>query len=192
MEHIWIRQRLFINFRKSEAMRYYLLQTPEFFTDGIDIIDFHKKVGFRSFYDDRLYELPSRSILYTVHKEYGFYPDIVLDPMPLFSSNAWAAIQAFMGKIYHVHFILMDKETRIHKNYYCPCFGRINGRTEFFNGKPGAVTIYLKEPLPKDIQAVYLREGDRISVIAALDLLESLMRRGLCDMKLIPATIVEE
>lgn len=172
-------------------MRYYLLQTPDFFTDEIDIIDFHKKVGFNSFYNDKLYNLPSRCILYINHKEYAFYSDIVLEPIPLFSEKAWDAVQLFMGNVFHAHFILMDKETRIHKNYYCPSFRRIKGKTEFFKDKPGKVNVYLMEPMPRDLPFVYLKDGDRIQILAALDILESLMRRGLCNIKLLTAIISE-
>lgn len=174
-------------------MKYYLLQTPDFFTDGIEIIDFHKAVDYGAFYKDAMHRIPSGRIFQIRHGEYAAYPHILLEPLPLFSESARETIQLYMGKLFHVHFILMDEETRDYNHYYCPSLRRISGKTEPVPrlGKAGGIRVYLDGKMPEDLSLLYLKTEGGIQVLLGLDLAESLMRKGLNDINLVPAEIKE-
>lgn len=174
-------------------MKYYLLQTPEFFTDSIDIIDFHRAVDYRAFYDDAMYRMPSDHIYQIRHREHVVYPDILLQPLPLFSESARDTIQLFMGKLFYVHFILMDEVTRDYHHYYCPFLRRLNGKTESVSrpGKTCSIRILTDEKMPENLSLLYMKTNDKIQVLIGLDLAESLMRKGLSDIDLLPVEIKE-
>ena len=53
---------------------------------------------------------------------------------------------------------------------------------------PKAV-IFQKELIPEDYPAVYLEDGEQLHVILRLDLVESLLRSGLCSVNLCPVKI---
>lgn len=167
-------------------MKYYLLQKPEYFTGMIDILDFHKYVDYRAVIEDRAYCLPAHYMLLARRREYAQPPDILLEPLPLFGEKAWEAVRCFMAEPLAIHFILMDEKTRESIHYYYPSFRRINGRVEVQERGKGAA-LFLEGGIPEDIPVVYVQEEGKIWTLAALDLLESLMRNGLCDIKLVPA-----
>ena len=54
------------------------------------------------------------------------------------------------------------------------------------------IKIHLEEKFPEDLSVWYLDDGEEIQVLMGLDLLECLMRKDLCDIRLLPVQIVEE
>ncbi len=169
-------------------MKFYLLEKPQDFTGEADMLDFHRLVDYRDFDRNQMYRMPQRLIIYTRHKEYGEYPEILLDPLPLFSEKMWKGIGNFMEKPLHTQFILMDEKTRHGKSYYTPAFRRISAKVmkKQKQGKVGPVELLLKEAIPEDVPALYLQEERRVWVMVRLDLLESFMRLGLRDIRLLP------
>ncbi len=169
-------------------MKFYLLEKTEGFTGEIEILNFYQSVNVQDFVNDRMYRFPSRVLMQIKHKEYMDYPEILLDPLPLFKENLWKSILQFVEKPLHTHFMLMEEKTRHTENYYCPSFRRIKGSVKI-EGEPGekqTVRIFIKEGIPEDVPAFYLQDENRIWVMLRLDLLESLMRMGLCDIGLLP------
>lgn len=174
-------------------MRYYLLQKPDWFTGGIDIIRLHQRLDYRWFSQEQMHRLPSMTTLWIRHKEETEYSAILLEPLPLLNDTAWSVLQLFMKKPPHMHLILRDEKTRDIFHYFCPDLRRIKGRVDL-SGKTGdreEARCYLEDALPEGLPIMYLKDGDRIQVVMGVDMLESLMRRGLCDIKLIPIVIME-
>ena len=48
------------------------------------------------------------------------------------------------------------------------------------------VSLLSEECIPEAIPALYVQDGEKIWVMLRQDLLESLMRMGLCEVKLLP------
>ena len=169
-------------------MKFYLLEKPDWFTGEIDILRFHQGVNYQDFADNRMYRLPKRLMLYTKNKEYGEYPDILLDPLPLFSENMWMSILQFMDEPLHTHFILMEEKTGQARHYYSPDFKRIKGRVirNKEEGERTTASLLLEGNVPENVPILYLEEARRIWVMVQLDIAESFIRRGLCDVKLFP------
>ncbi|MDD7050172.1 MAG: hypothetical protein PUI41_04535 [Lachnospiraceae bacterium] len=169
-------------------MKFYLLEQPDWPTAEIDVLNFHHSVNYRDFIQDQMYRLPARLMLYIRHKEYVEYPGILLMPLPLFSKNMWKCIGNFMKEPLHTHFIFMDEKTRHSEQYYCPAFRRVKGRVvmEEQKGSIQPVSLLSEECIPEAIPALYVQDGEKIWVMLRQDLLESLMRMGLCEVKLLP------
>lgn len=169
-------------------MKFYLFEKPEWFTGDMDILDFHKSINMQDFMNDRMHRIPAMLFMQIKHREYVEYPGILLEPIPLFEEKLWQSILQFMEKPIHTHFLLMDEKTRHTRNYYCPDFRRIKGSVKI-TGEPGerqTAQLVLEEERVKDIPAFYLQDGRRLWMMFRLDLVESFMRQGLCDIKLIP------
>ncbi len=169
-------------------MRFYLLDKTEEFTGEIEILNFYQSMNVQDFVNNRMYRLPSRVLMQIKHKEYMDYPGILLDPLPLFKENLWKSILQFVEKPLHTHFMLMEEKTRHTQNYYCPAFRRIKGSVKIEGelGEKRTAHILLKKGIPEAEPAFYLQNESRIWVALRLDLLESLMRMGLCNISLLP------
>lgn len=175
-------------------MRYYLLKTPDIFNGDIEILRFHQQLDYRLFSSNRMYQMPSKIVLQIRHRERTEYPAILLEPLPLFNKMAWTTIQSFMKKPLHTHFIFLDEKTKDSYQYFCPAFRRARGKLEssLIQEAANGIKIYLEESLPEDLPVWYLDNGEEIQVFMALDILESLMRKDLCDIQLLPVQIMEE
>ena len=175
-------------------MRYYLLKKTDFFTGEMEIIDFHQQLDYRLFSADRMYQMPTRLTFRIKHREYAEYPQILLDPLPLFNKTVWRTMQSFIKKPLHTHFIFLDEKTRDTYHYYCPLLHRVRGKQEFYGeqGEVSKVRIYPKDTFPDGLPVLYLDDGSCIQVLMGLDILESLMRKDLCDIRLVPVQIMEE
>ncbi len=175
-------------------MRYYLLKTSDVFNGEIEILHFHEQLDYRLFSGDRMHEMPSKVVLQIRHKERMEYPPILLEPLPLFNKMVWTSIQSFMKKPLHTHFILLDEKTKDSYHYFCPVLRRVRGRLNHpvKQGDIKEIKIHLEEKFPEDLSVWYLDDGEEIQVLMGLDLLECLMRKDLCDIRLLPVQIVEE
>ena len=175
-------------------MRYYLLDKPELFDGEVEIINFYQQLDYRVFSSDRMYQMPSRITFQIRHKERIEYPPVLLEPLPLFNKMAWNTIQSFMKKPLHTHFIFIDEKTKDIHHYFCPSFRRVKCRQVFGVRQDGMkeVKIYSEEAFPDGLPVLYLDDGNKILVLMRLDILESLMRKDLCDIRLLPVRIMEE
>ncbi|MGN0304841.1 MAG: hypothetical protein ACI4D2_01650 [Lachnospiraceae bacterium] len=169
-------------------MKFYLLEKPDWFTAEINVLNFHHRVNYQDFVHNRMYRIPERLMLYIEHREYAQYPEILLSPLPLFSERMWKCLGNFMEKPIYTHFIFMDKKTRHSEQYYCPALRRVKGRVipEERKGGIQPVSFLGEEAVLEDIPALYVQDRDKIWVMLRQDLLESMMRMGLCDVKLLP------
>ncbi len=174
-------------------MKYYLLRKPEFFNGELDIINFHRQVNYRQFADDRMYQMPSRITLRIRHRERLEYPQILLEPLPLFHETAWKTIQDFMKEPLHTKFLFQDEKTGEIYRYFCPAFRRVRGKAAFAGGRGEAMTVEVcpEESFPGGLPALYLADADKIYVLMGLDILESFMRKDLCDIRFLPVQIME-
>ncbi|MBQ9989542.1 MAG: hypothetical protein IJP31_01155 [Lachnospiraceae bacterium] len=164
-------------------MKFYLLEKPEWFTGEMNILNIHGSLNMQDFIQDRMYCMPSRLLMQIRHREYAEYPGILLDPLPLFEKKMWECILRFMDRPIHTHLLLMDQKAGNNREYYCPDFRRVKGSVKITEGK---AYLLLEEKRPKHVPAFYLQKEQRIWVMIRLDLLESFMRAGLCDLRLIP------
>ena len=69
-------------------------------------------------------------------------------------------------------------------------FFRINGSVDRGTGKNRGI-VHLTGTWPEDIPAVYVQTGEKLQVLVRLTLLESLMRRGLDGVEVLPVRIQE-
>ena len=113
---------------------------------------------------------------------------ILLSPFPLFRAEAKKSLDLFLWDCEYREFIFLDQKKSKRVLYYLPFFPRISGAAGSKN-KMGELAVTLFDEWTEDIPIIYLKEERRMRVILRLDLLESLMRKGLCGVELIPVQI---
>lgn len=174
-------------------MKYYLLKKPDTFNGEMDVVNFHRKVDYRQFTKDQMYRMPSRITCRIRHRERREYPLILLEPLPLFHETAWKTLQVFMKKPLHTEFLFQEEVTGEIYHYVCPAFHRIRGKVTFLGrrGEKEEAGLQPEEAFPEGLPALYVENGDKIYVLMSLDILESLMRKDLCDIRLLPVQIME-
>lgn len=166
-------------------MRYYLLQSLE----GIrvpDIKNFNQAVNYRAFEENDVKRMPDRNVCLLGRTcDLGL---ILLSPFPLFRAEAKKSLDLFLWDCEYREFIFLDQKKSKRVVYYLPFFPRIRGAAGSKN-KMGELVVTLFDEWTEDIPIIYLKEERRMRVILRLDLLESLMRKGLCGVELIPVQI---
>ncbi|MBD5552693.1 MAG: hypothetical protein HDQ96_16255 [Lachnospiraceae bacterium] len=151
-----------------------------------NIQNYNQTINYRAFEQNQPYKLPERSVCIL---NAPFDTSIVLfDPFPLFSSEAKKSLELFLWDCRYKEFIFLDQKNNKREKYFLPFFYRIKGRLgRQEDGKE--TSVYLESPWPKDIPVVYLQTEQQILVLIRLDLLESLMRKGLCGVEVIPVKL---
>ncbi len=166
-------------------MERYLLKEPK----GIRVPDiryYNQVIDYRAFVNGQFYKIPKRSVcVLNNHPDQGL---VLLRPLPLFHAEAKKSLDLFLWDLRYREFIFLDQKEHSSERYFLPLFRRIKGS---MGGKveEGRTEVYLEEALPEDLPAVYLQTGEEFHVLLGLDLLESLMRRGLYSARAVPVKI---
>ena len=159
--------------------------------DGIrepDIRDYNQVINYQAFEKDQPYKMPERSVC--VLKNEADLGLILLSPFPLFHMEARKSLDLFLWDCRYKEYIFLDQKNNKSEQYYLPFFMRIKGNIDEQEDKGGTV-VHLSSPWPEDIPVIYLQTGEKLMVLVRLELLESLMRRGLCGVELAPVRIQE-
>lgn len=165
-----------------KKMKCYLLKELE----GVrapDIQNYNQVINYQAFEQDWSYKFPERSVcILNTPFDSGI---LLLNPLPLFSAEAKKSLELFLWDCVYREFIFLDQKNNKSERYFLPFFRRIKGRID--RRKNGEETVvYMESPWPEDIPIIYLQTEEQIFVLLRLDLLESLMRKGLCGVEVIP------
>lgn len=155
------------------------------------IADYGKIIHYEAFQKNRPHEMQYRTLC-TVENE-ADYGDLLMEPFPMFSENAMKALGLFLWDQTNREFILLDTKGKSHI-YSLPFFRRLSGSVILEEGseeKGGNALVTLKERLPEDLPIVYVDAGENLYLMARIDLVESLIRNGLCGVRLRPVCFGE-
>ncbi|MFR4440705.1 MAG: hypothetical protein ACLT46_13315 [Hungatella sp.] len=165
-------------------MKYYLIKELE----GIrrpDIKNFNQTIDYRAFEEDRFPSMPARTVCVLNNTcDFGM---LLLSPFPLFHSEMKKSLDLFWWDCKYREILFLDQKKRKSALYYLPFFLRIRGNIE--RKEQGKCFLNLRSEWPEDIPIIYLKEEKKLQVVLRLDLLESLMRSGLCGVELVPVQI---
>lgn len=169
-------------------MRYYLLKELE----GLrrpDILNYNKVVNYQAFRKNQPYKISKRNIC--IAKNQTDFGDVLLTPFPMFSENAKEALDLFLWECEYKEYDFLSHDRSESFHYYLPFFRRISGVYEEITSPGGVkvVNVTLKVAIPEDIPIIYVDTNAELLMIARLDLIESLLRRGLCSVQMMRASI---
>lgn len=163
-------------------MHYYLVRPLE----GIrvpEILNYNEVVPYKAFQQNRPGKIAKRTVCILQNR--ADLEEVLLFPLPLFGENARKSLNLFWWDRKYRELIFLDRAgSGSRKIYFLPFFPRIEGKVQ------KEALVILKKPIPEDIPAVYVEEGERIHVILRLDLVESLLRNGLCGVNLQPVSLI--
>lgn len=166
-------------------MRSYLLRKLE----GVrapEIDNYNQIIHYKAFERNQAYKIPERNVCILRGK--ADLGQVLLDPLPLFASEAKKSLDLFLGEYIYKEFIFLSPQSEQSVLYYLPFFWRTEGTIN--DRETGQeVKVSLKSPWPEDIPIIYLKTGWEICVLLRLDLLESLLRRGMCGVTVTPVQI---
>lgn len=163
-------------------MNYYLVKKLE----GIripDIKNFNQVIRYRAFEENRPQAMPHRTVC--VLNNPCDLGTLLLSPFPLFHAETKRSLDLFLWNCQYREFIFLDQKKSISERYYLPFFLRIGGNITR-EEKTGDWILKLHSEWPEDIPIIYLEEERKQQIVLRLDLLESLMRKGLCGVELVP------
>lgn len=166
-------------------MKHFLIRQLEGIRNPV-IADYSKTINYKAFLENKPYEIKYRTLC-TVENE-ADYGELLLKPFPLFSEVAHKSLQLFLWNRMNREFVLLDPLGKSHI-YYLPFFRRLSGRVileEGEGGKEGNALVTLQERLPEDLPIVCIAAGDVLHLMARIDLVESLIRNGMCGVRLNP------
>ena len=169
-------------------MRYYVLKELAGLR-GPDILNYSEVINYRAFRENQPYRINKRNIC--IVKNPTDFGDILLTPFPLFSEMAKEALDLFLWECEYKEYDFLSHDRSESFHYYLPFFRRISGGYEEFTSPEGVkgVSVTLKEAIPEDIPIVYVDTNAELLMIVRLDLIESLLRRGVCSVQMMRANI---
>lgn len=166
-------------------MRYYLVKKLEEIRIP-DIKNFNQVIKYRAFEENRPQVMPHRTVC--VLNNSCDLGTILLSPFPLFHSETKKSLDLFLWDYRYREFIFLDQKKSISELYYLPFFLRISGNITR-KEETGDRILKLHSEWTEDIPIIYLEEERKLQIVIRLDLLESLMRKGLCGVELVPVQI---
>lgn len=164
-------------------MHYYLVRPLE----GIrvpEILNYNEVVPYKAFLENKPWKINRQTVC--VLRNEADLESMLLSPLPLFDKELKQALDLFWWDREYREMIFLERAGKKRQLvYFLPFFPRITGSLQRRETEQGPKTvIFQKEPIPEDYPAVYLEEGDQIHAILRLDLVESLLRSGLCGVNL--------
>jgi len=169
-------------------MKYYLLAELERIRVP-DIQNYNQVINYRAFEEDKAYEMNKRTVC-VVNNDADF-GDILFTPFPLFSERAKEALDLFFWDSTYKEFDFLTCDRSASFHYYLPFFWRTPGTCSIKEASSGMKTaeVILNHAIPEDIPAIYLNTGTTLLMIARLDLVESLLRKGACSVQMYPVSL---
>ncbi len=166
-------------------MKYYLLKEAERIKNP-DIQDYNQVINYQAFRENKSYQMSQRNVC-IVNNEADF-GNLLFTPFPLFRGAMKESLDRFVWDVNYKDVIFLTKDRSKSFEYYLPFFWRITAACSWDHHPEGRkrAMIALSEPVPDDIPICYLETGKKLLLMARLDLLESLLRKGLCGIELIP------
>ncbi len=169
-------------------MHYYLVRPLEGIREP-EILNYNEVIPYKAFLENKPWKINSQTVC--VFQNETDLECMLLSPLPLFSEELKQSLDLFWWAPEYREMIFLERTGKKRQLvYFLPFFPRITGslqRQETEQG-PKAV-IFQKELIPEDYPAVYLENGEQLHVILRLDLVESLLRSGLCSVNLCPVKI---
>ncbi len=164
-------------------MRYYLVRPLKGIREP-EILNYNEVIPYRAFLENKPWKINKQTVC--IFQKESDLESMLLSPFPLFGKELKQSLDLFWWDREYRELIFLERTGKKRQMvYFLPFFPRIAGSLRIKETESGLETvIFQEEVIPEDYPAVYLREGEQIHVILRLDLVESLLRNGLCGINL--------
>lgn len=168
-------------------MRYYLIIQDKGYINVPKMESVYQKLSDNGSKPPSVNNLKRRSIIEMKSKKETIFPDILVGGLFLVSEKSKECISLFEPNMHFKEIILLDKRRKVKQHYFLPIFFEVDCLTknsEFSFGHMELKKIEIDESKLKD-KAIFRIAGiEKNYIIARLDMIESLLRRGIKGMAL--------
>lgn len=167
-------------------MEYFIIETDE----GNRIpyhINKNRAVDIRILTKDKINALPMWNVVEMDFPKEGFFPDLLCSPCIMVSRCFMETVMMYQSGILHKGVKLWNRESGINATYFLPIFEDadcISEKTQYNNVGNRIVKLVIQKSKIRHLPVFKIKGYDRNCIIGRLDLVESLLRRGICGIKL--------
>lgn len=173
-------------------MRYFKLECEEEGNVVPHIINWYDKINPKYIHIGKSGKLPQREILNIVSEEYISVPDIIHRPFFLVSEKFKMVIELYDESIVFKEIVLLDGKNNYAELYYLPILQEMDCLSDnsLWNQEYTRLKrIVLKKEKIQNLTLFKTSGVEEQCVIARLDMVESMIRRGITAVKLTPVEV---
>lgn len=172
-------------------MRYYIVSLEQDEVHTPVVTNWYSTIPVQSFYNGKTWEIPFRNLLRV--KDCGWEPrylKLLFSPFPLIHYSLLPVFEEYGLKYISKQMILLDIAYKKSELYYLLLLYRIEG-SSIERGEAGTFVACNQRDVT-DLDAFYILDNQKCSLVCSLALIESLLREGLVGIHLEPIEIKEE
>lgn len=162
-------------------MRYFLLEADKGYTNVPQIINLHAQIDVRDLKKGSYYKIPKRILLRIRGNKNTVYTDVISQPVFLISELMKKVLEKYEPNLNYKETVLLDQEYGQAERYYLPTLEEIDCLTKesVFNLNHSVLHKIVIDTDRTEDKCLFALSGvSNRYVIARLDLIESVLRRG--------------
>lgn len=166
-------------------MRYYLISQDKGYTNVPKMMDIFKTLSVNHAKQASVANLERRTIITMKTEANAVNIDILTGGFFLVSETVKECMALYEPNMTFKEIILLDKNRKVKQHYFLPAFSEIDCLTEnseFYFGHMELKKIEIEEEKLKDKAVFRIAGVEKDYIIARLDVVESLLRRGIKGM----------
>lgn len=170
-------------------MKYFLLQSDPLYTDAPVLQEWSGKIDRTKINPGRSYKLPTRIILNIYPNAYTTFTDVIDFPFLLLSKMCMDVVKIYEPQIVSKQIVLLDAENRKKQTYYMPILPQFQCLSEESILTPDRSELIegILDLSQIGTEGIFHIAGlSRFYTIIRLDMLESMLKRGACGIKIVP------
>jgi len=175
-------------------LRYCLIEQNLEYFDAPKVSDFHQKINKWSFYNDKSFEIPMRSVVNVLPNKNLDFVDYLFPSVPLITKRMREVIEKFESEFVIKEIILFDPESGLNELYYIPFFHRFESDVlqspSWFEVQHGDFEKQISISPPFELPVFYVFHENTCLLFMRLDLIEALLRSGVRGLVLRNADVV--
>lgn len=168
-------------------MKYFLIKKDVTFDTAPIIKNWYGVFDKRNIYRDKSHKLPKREVLFIEENAKTIFTDVICSPLFLVSECVKKVIELYEPKVVFKEAVLLDRENALSNVYYLPILDHIDCLSpESTLTRDRSVIKCSVLDLSKvgESSIFYVSNVGNTYVIARLDIVESILRRGACGFSL--------
>lgn len=161
-------------------MRYFILEQDKGYADIPNPVNWFQKLGPGDAMKS-VQNFPDREIFMVRTGDSPIFPDFMTDPMVMVTEKVKKCLWLYEPNIPVKEIVLLDRQKRMTRNYYVPKFAELDCLTEgskYTNWNYDLEYAELDEEKIGDKAIFMLKGPEKRNIVARMDVVESLLRRG--------------
>ena len=170
-------------------MKYFLMQADPLYVDAPVVRDWSGKIDRSKIVPGLSYQVPSRMILNIYPNAYTTFTDVIDFPFLLLSKKCMDVVKVYEPQIISKQIILLDAENRNKQTYYLHILPHLDCLSEESVLSPDGSELregVLDLSQIRSRGIFYISGLSHFYTVVRLDVLESMLKRGACGIKITP------